>query len=360
MDEKNRPYSRDIQLLLSQFEQDFSTASITPLGNGHINDTFKLTTTTNHFVIQRVNHTVFPDPVAVCNNTQHINQHLNKQKLIGNYPYCVPQQLQTKRGESAVKIGDNYWRIMEFIENSYTLESVTSAKQAALVAQAFAQFSHALSEFPARNLSVIIDDFHNISSRMEQLQQATSKDEHNRLMHCQVVVDFCFSQQSFIDHVMTLCQKLPIHVTHNDTKINNLLFSSSSHQPCAVIDLDTCMPGLLMHDFGDMVRTCCSNLAEDDTDIHNMVLNFSIFEALIVNYQETFADNITALEKQSLIVGARLLPFIIGTRFLTDYLNGDSYFQTAHTNHNLDRAKNQFQLYKLITEAEDNLQQFIQ
>jgi len=359
MDDKNIPYSRDIQLLLSHFEQDFTTASLAPLGNGHINDTFKLVTATNSYVIQRINHEVFPDPVALCNNAQLINQHLSKQKLNNGYPLFVPQHLLTITGDSAVKIGENYWRIMEFIESSYTLESVTTPKQAALVAQAFAQFSHTLSQFPAKNLTLIIKDFHDISSRMTQLRQAVTNDLHGRLYDCKDVVDFCFSQQKFIEQVIEISNKLPVHVTHNDTKINNLLFSASSHQPCAVIDLDTCMPGLLMHDFGDMVRTCCSNLAEDDTDIDSMVLNLSIFEALIINYQDTFADSITESEKQSLIVGARLLPFIIGTRFLTDHLNGDKYFHTSRVNHNLDRAKNQLQLYKLITAAESNLQQFV-
>jgi hypothetical protein len=127
-----------------------------------------------------------------------------------------------------------------------------------------------------------------------------------------------------------------------------------------VIDLDTCMPGLLMHDFGDMVRTCCSNLAEDDTSSAEMVFKYDIFEALITNYQAVFGETLTSLENESLIIGAKLLPFIIGSRFLTDNLEGDKYFQVSRKNHNLDRAKSQFQLFKLVAEAEPELRKFIQ
>ena len=189
---------------------------------------------------------------------------------------------------------------------------------------------------------------------MRQLQKAVDNDLQGRLSNCQELVNFCFDQKNFIDHVVDISKKLPLHVTHNDTKINNLLFTTGD-KPCAVIDLDTCMPGLLMHDFGDMVRTCCSNLAEDDTSTDKMVLKFDIFEALIQNYQNAFGEKITALEKESLIVGAKLLPFIIGTRFLTDHLNGDNYFQVSRENHNLDRAISQVQLFTLVCESEPEL-----
>ncbi len=195
---------------------------------------------------------------------------------------------------------------------------------------------------------------------MRQLSEAVANDHENRLADCQIVVDFCFSQQHFIEKVVGLSSQLPLHVTHNDTKINNLLFSKTDDSPCAVIDLDTCMRGLLMHDFGDMIRTCCSNLAEDDASTEKMVLNIDIFQALISNYQQAFGDKLSQLERESLLVGAKLLPFIIGMRFLTDHLNGDKYFNVSRANYNLDRAKNQLHLYKLVSEAEPQLVPFIQ
>lgn len=357
MDNKAVSLNTDIDTVLNNYDYDFSKVEISPLGNGHINNTYKLTTADAEFVLQQVNHDIFPKTVELSSNAQKINDHLIQQKAQGNYPLSVPQQLLTKTGATCIKIGRNYWRLMEFISNSYTLEEVESPEQAALVATAFAQFSCALSNFPAKDIAVIIDDFHEISFRMQQLTEAVKNDAKGRLAACQDLVDFCFAQQNFIEYVVNISQQLPLHVTHNDTKINNLLFTTGD-MPCAVIDLDTCMPGLLMHDFGDMVRTCCSNLAEDDTSSEKMVLKLDIFEALITNYQNTFADKITDLEKESLIVGAKLLPFIIGTRFLTDHLNGDNYFHVSRKNHNLDRAKSQIQLFKLVSEAEPELVKF--
>lgn len=354
MDNKAASLNTDIDTVLNNYDFDFSKVEITVLDNGHINNTYKLTTPNAEFVLQQINHDVFPKTVELCSNAQKINQHLLQQKLNGNYPLSVPQQLLTKAGETYIKIGANYWRLMEFISDSYTLAEVESPKQAALVARAFAQFSCALSDFPAKKLAVIIDGFHDISFRMSQLSEAVANDNQGRLADCKDLVGFCFSQHEFINHVIDISKKLPLHVTHNDTKINNLLFTTGD-KPCAVIDLDTCMPGLLMHDFGDMVRTCCSNLAEDDTRTEKMALKLDIFEALITNYQNTFANKLTALEKDSLIVGAKLLPFIIGTRFLTDHLNGDHYFHVSRKNHNLDRAKSQIRLFKLVSEAEPEL-----
>ncbi|MCJ8292828.1 MAG: aminoglycoside phosphotransferase family protein [Colwellia sp.] len=354
MDNKARSLKTDIDTVLNNYDYDFSKVEITSLGNGHINNTYKLTTPDFEFVLQQINHDIFTKTVELSSNAQKINVHLLQKKNSGNYPLAVPQQVLSKTGETCIKIGSNYWRLMEFINNSYTLEEVESPEQAALVASAFAEFSCALSDFPAKDLAVIIEDFHDISFRMRQLKEAVANDIQGRLSDCQALVNFCFAQQSFIDHVVDISKKLPLHVTHNDTKINNLLFTTGD-KPCAVIDLDTCMPGLLMHDFGDMVRTCCSNLAEDDTSTEKMVLKLDIFEALISNYQNTFADKMTALEKESLIVGAKLLPFIIGTRFLTDHLNGDNYFQVSRENHNLDRAISQVQLFTLVCEAEPEL-----
>ncbi len=355
MDNINLPFSADIKLLLSHYDFDFSQAKLAPLGNGHINSTFKLSTPKAKFVLQKINHEVFPLTLELCENAQKINQHLKIQSQHASYPLKVPQQLLCRNGDSTVNVNGNYWRLMEYLPGSHTLEKVSNPVQASQVARAFAQFSCALSTFPAEKLTVIIEDFHDIRFRMEQLQEAIANNALNRLSACQEIVDFCLSQQDFVQQVSDLSKKLPVHVTHNDTKINNLLFDKATNEPCAVIDLDTCMPGLLMHDFGDMVRTCCSNLAEDDTSTNEMTLNLDIFEALIKSYRAVFGDKMTLLEKESLIIGARLLPFIIGSRFLTDHLNGDKYFHVSRENHNLDRAKSQLQLYKLISEAEPEL-----
>jgi Ser/Thr protein kinase RdoA (MazF antagonist) len=350
----NTKTNTDIDTVLNHYHFDFTHVEISPLGNGHINATYKLVTPEFEFVLQKINHEVFPQTTELCENAQKINQHLLQQKHTGNYALAVPQQFLTTSGKTCVNLGSDHWRLMEFISNSYTLEKVTAPEQAALVARAFGQFSCALSNFPVSELNVILEDFHDIRYRMRQLTAAIADDRVGRLANCQSLVNFCLNQKKLIRQVIEISEKLPLHVTHNDTKINNLLFTQHD-MPCAVIDLDTCMPGLLMHDFGDMVRTCCSNLAEDDIHHENMMLKHDVFSALINNYQRTFGDKLTALEKESLFIGAKLLPFMVGTRFLTDHLNGDKYFAISKEGHNLDRAKNQIQLYKLVSAAEPEL-----
>lgn len=348
--------NKEIEEVLRHYHYDFSQVVIATLGNGHINDTYKLSTPNNNFVLQKINHHVFTNPLQLSKNTQLINQYL----VDTDYPLLVPQQLQTKNGDYVVKTKQNYWRLMEYIEDSYSVEKVSTPKEAELVARSFAMFSSALSHFSTESLSVIIPNFHDIEFRLSQLREAIKNSKANRLNSCQELTEFCFAQQSFINEVVELSSKLPLRVTHNDTKINNLLFSKVDNNPCAVIDLDTCMPGLIMHDFGDMVRTCCSNLEEDDGNVSAMQFQFDIFEALITSYQKSFGTALSPLEKESLVVGARLLPFIIGVRFLTDYINGDVYFHCSRENHNLDRAKNQFQLFNLVSKATSELKRLIE
>ena len=340
--------------VLTNYALDFTQVIISPLGNGHINSTYKITTPEAEFVLQKINHTIFPKTKALFSNTEKVNQHLAKQKALGNYDFLVPKQLLTKDKQTYCELGKSYWRLMEYITDSNTVEMVTWPRQAKQVAKAFAHFSAALSDFDCTALTVMIDDFHNINVRLAQLTQAIEADRYKRLASCQHLVDFCSNESAFIDEVHQITAKLPLHVTHNDTKINNLLFTSAE-QPCAVIDLDTCMPGYLMYDFGDMVRSCCSNLAEDDANIENMTIKLDIFQALIINYQSAFGDKLTVFEKHSLITGAKLLPFMLGVRFLTDYLNDDIYFNTTRETQNLDRAINQLHMYKLLSQTESKL-----
>jgi Phosphotransferase enzyme family. len=164
------------------------------------------------------------------------------------------------------------------------VESVDTPNQAKQVAASFGQFTAALSEFPAEKLDEVIPRFHDLSFRLEQLSNAVRLDKQQRLQDCKSLVDFCLEQTTFINKVAKIVRQLPVQVTHNDTKINNLLFCSESKAPIAVIDLDTCMPGFIMNDFGDMVRTCCSNLPEDGTDLESMKVRLDIFAALAEGY----------------------------------------------------------------------------
>ncbi len=341
----------ELEEVVNQFGYQANNYQAVPLGNGLINHTFFIEDDRKNMVLQRLNHNVFPQPQQVIENAELISQHLCSQKENNNYPLTPIWQLNANNGDIAVQQGEYTWRALHYQPNCYTIEAISTTTQASQAATAFAQFTAALSNFDAKKLNTIIPDFHNIHFRLNQLNQAIVSDQADRLTTCQPWIKYCLAQQGFIDQVGKLTTKLPLHVTHNDTKINNLLFCSKLHRPLAVIDLDTCMPGYLMHDFGDMVRTCCSNLTEDSTDLKQMEIRLDIFHALLNAYTDTFKDQITPLERKSLLIGAQLLPLMIGMRFLTDYLNGDNYFHINYPEHNLDRAANQFTLHKLLNRS---------
>lgn len=345
--------------VLPFYQCSINNSTVSALGNGLINQTFLVRNTEQSFVLQQINQHVFKQPQQVVNNAELINKHLQNKKEQGQYSLEPIWQIAVDNTSPLVILDESYWRAIQFIPNCYTVEAVETEEQAHQVASAFGLFTSALSDFPASQLDEIIPDFHNLDFRLAQLREIVKADPQQRLSQCQQLVDFCFDQYSFIKKVAELVKVLPIQVTHNDTKINNLLFNSESKKPIAVIDLDTCMPGFVMHDFGDMVRTCCSNLPEDAVELDQMQIRMDIFEALSKSYIQSFEGKITKLEQESLVIGAQLLPFMIGIRFLTDFIDGDNYFHTKYAEHNLDRAKNQLHFFKLLNQSENKLTQII-
>lgn len=345
--------------VLPHYHCSLNNSTVSSLGNGLINSTFLVRSINASFVLQKINKHVFPQPLEVVNNAELINNHLLQKQAQSQYQLTPMRQLENSNKDVFSLVDNDYWRAIEFIPNCYTVEAVDTPDQAQQVATAFAKFSHALNDFPAEELSVIIPDFHNLAHRLQQLEDAAQKNSHHRLDECKELFNFCLAQHEFINNVATLESSLPLRVTHNDTKINNLLFNASNKSPIAVIDLDTCMPGFIMHDFGDMVRTCCSNLPEDGRNIEQMQVREDILLALAQGYMSELHQQMTELEKQSLVVGALLLPFMIGVRFLTDFLDGDNYFSTDHDMHNLERAKNQIQLYRLLNEIQPKIHHMI-
>ncbi|WP_206485093.1 aminoglycoside phosphotransferase family protein [Thalassotalea sp. G2M2-11] len=351
---------QQINHVLSFYDASLDTCTIAPLGNGLINCTYLVSNQDKQFVLQRINHQVFKHPEQVINNAELLSEHIKQKHKLNQYALSPIWQIHTNAGTAIVKDNGSSWRALNFITDSYTVESVSSPEQAAQVATAFGQFTAALADFPAGKLNEIIPNFHHLDTRLAQLTQAVNTDPAKRLQQCQQIVDFCLAQQDFIEQVATLSESLPIRVTHNDTKINNLLFSRASDKPIAVIDLDTCMAGFIMNDFGDMVRTCCSTEPEDGTNLTNMAVKIEIFQALAQAYIKSFSGTMSELEKHSLVVGTQLLPFMLGIRFLTDFINGDNYFHTKHPLHNLERAKNQLHFFTLLQKLAPKLSDIIQ
>lgn len=345
-----------IEVYLSEsFGLDEKHASIKPIGSGHINTTMLLSTSKRSLVVQKLNTVVFPKPQLLVDNARLIEQHLSKKQQAGEFNLAIIRHVATTQNDYLVNNDDDTWRALEFIGGSYSEDVVNTASQAQTAANAFGQFAQALQDFDANNLHAVIPNFHNLAMRAEVFKQVVSTDPHKRLAHCQEEVDFCLSQLSLIDELNALEGKVPIRVCHNDTKINNMLFCLDSNNAKAVIDLDTCMPGYWLNDFGDMVRTFCSAEQEDSTALEKVGVREDIFAAIVKGYVEPLKAVLTPAEKQSFWLGAKVMPFMIGLRFLTDYIDGDNYFSVKHKRHNLDRAKNQFALYKDIVSKQQVL-----
>lgn len=345
--------------MITAFGYKPTNCEFSSLGNGLINNTFLIKSTDSTFVLQCLNRQVFPIPSNVINNANLISAHLQRKVLRQQYPLTPIYQLPNAKNSYAVEVDGEIWRGLFYIPHCFTLESINNTEQASAVANAFAQFTAALSDFDCEQLSQIIVQFHDLAARSKQLQKAITCSTNALLSKAKLAINFIQLQEAFFNDIAKITSKLPKRVTHNDTKINNLLFSQHSKKPVAVIDLDTCMAGFVMHDYGDMIRTCCISIAEDSPDLNDMTINFEMLTAMTHAYIAGFNGDLSRLEQQSLLAGLKLMPFMLGIRFLTDFLNGDKYFKTSYPEHNLVRAKNQLHLYKLYCQHEEQLTKIV-
>jgi len=334
--------------------------SVSPLGNGHINDTFLVRWPLGELVLQKINTQVFKTPNELVDNADKIAHYLSDKQACGDYSLKVVKPVRTQDGLLAVDLGERgFWRAINYLPHSHSIEVVSSEDEAFAAAKAFGHFSSALSSLDATELADVIAQFHHLPGRIEQLQAAVAKDSQARVNSCREWIDFALSQQSLLKELSDISPKLPLRTCHNDTKINNMLFDKRDMSSLAIIDLDTCMKGHLMYDFGDMVRTFCSPEEEDSTALENVHVRESIFAEICRGYLSELGEVLSREERASLWLGARVICLMIGVRFLTDHLNGDVYFHIHHENHNLERAANQFTLYKSLLEQQENLLAFL-
>ena len=334
--------------------------SLKPIGNGHINTTMLLKTDDQALVVQKLNTDVFPAPEKLVENARLIEQHLTKKNNNGEYDLDIIRHVPTIENDFLVEYDQGVWRALEFIGGSYSEDVVASISQAQTAANAFGQFALALQDFQAEQLHHVIPNFHNLEMRFAAFKKVLEQNPLNRTALCQDDVDFCLEQQSLVAELKALDGTIPLRPCHNDTKINNMLFCTKSDNAKAVIDLDTCMPGYWLFDFGDMVRTFCSPEQEDSTNLNNVRVREEIFAAIVKGYVEPLQNVITDAEKQSFWLGTKVMTFMIGLRFLTDFIDGDNYFATKHANHNLERARNQFALYRDILDKEHTLKAILE
>jgi aminoglycoside phosphotransferase (APT) family kinase protein len=354
----------DLAAVVRQFEISGVYASAAPYGSGHINDSycalFEEGTRQVHYLVQRMNHEIFKNPIAVMENIQRVTAHLGDQ--LAGASDCDRRVLALVPAHDGrtwhTDEGGNYWRVYRFIENARSFDAVETPQQAYQAARAFGRFQQMLAGLPAPRLHDTIPNFHNTPKRFEDLQRAIAADVANRASLAKAEIGFALAHQSIVGVLIEA--NLPERVTHNDTKFNNVLLDDATGEGICVIDLDTVMPGLAAYDFGDMVRTTTSAAMEDEQDLSKVSMEFPMYEALVRGYLDAAGTFLTDAEKRHLAFSGKLITFEIGTRFLTDYLSGDTYFKVHRDGHNLDRCRTQFKLVESIESQEDKMHRFVQ
>lgn len=336
-----------------------------PHGSGHINDTlcvvFDQAGNDVRYIFQRINHQVFPEVDALMENVGRVTAHVADRVSRDDNRRAL-QLLPTDDGRLyTCAAGGSYWRLYLFIEGASTHDTLRSVGQAFEAARAFGAFQRLLGDLPGPRLHEIIPGFHDTPRRFQALQAAATTDRVGRVAGARAEIEFAFSREPMTAGLLALAREgtIPERITHNDTKINNVMLDDVTGEALCVIDLDTVMPGLSLYDFGDMVRTAVSPAAEDETDLGRIQVRLDIFEALTRGFAAGVGPILTEAEWENLAFSSRLMTFEVGIRFLTDYLQGDTYFKVMRSDHNLDRCRNQFELVRKLECAGKELEAIV-
>ena len=339
----------------------------TAYGEGHINQTYAVTeqTTQNRYILQKINTDTFKDPDGLMENICGVTDFLReKAKQRGADPERATLHVAlTKAGKPYYKAADGgCWRVYDFVENTVCLQQVQSSEDFYQSAVAFGNFQHQLADYPANTLHETIPHFHDTPKRFADFQRAVAEDRMGRAAQVQREIEFVRAREADY-HVMVdllTAGKLPLRVTHNDTKLNNILFDKTTGEGLCVIDLDTVMPGLAANDFGDSIRFGANHCAEDESDLSKVNFSMELFEIYTKGFLQAAGEAFTPLEKQTLPWGAKLMTMECGMRFLADYLEGDHYFHINYETQNLNRARTQFKLTADMEKSWDAMQKIIE
>lgn len=341
------------------FEGEF--LSLKEFGSGHINKTYIADFGNNKYVIQRVNNDVFKHIDELMENVFAVTEYLRDVIRVngGDPERETLHYIKTKNGENYLKAPDGgYYRAYVFVKDSIGFDSADTPELFGRSGAAFGRFQKMLKDFDADSLYETIPNFHNTFWRYEnEFLPAVKSAPKEKLEECKEEIDFVNSQKDDMKRLTEL--DIPLRVTHNDTKLNNVMFDKNTGECVCVIDLDTVMPGLALYDFGDSIRFGASTAAEDETDLSRVKIDLDYFKAYAEGFLSEAGDALTDLEKSQLAFASKLMTLECGMRFLTDYLNGDVYFRTDYDKHNLDRARNQFRLVKDMDKKMSRMEEII-
>ncbi|HEY4537438.1 MAG TPA: aminoglycoside phosphotransferase family protein [Erysipelothrix sp.] len=349
---------------ISMFQFEGTYISHQRYGNGHINDTFLVETDAQKYILQRINHDTFKDPEALMENIKNVTDFIAQQVKArqGDLKREVLTLIQTK--DDHVLYHDSmgsYWRAYLFIDNAITYDLVEKPEDFYQSALAFGKFQRDLAAFPAEKLHETIPHFHHTPKRLLALKEAIQEDPKNRVKDVQAEIDFILNRASFTTLFIDLYEegKLEKKVTHNDTKLNNVMIDTHTNKALCVIDLDTVMPGFALDDYGDSIRFGASTALEDERDLDKVDFDLGLFELYTKGFIEGCGNSLSALEIELFPSAAKMLTLECGIRFLTDHILGDHYFNIKRENHNLDRTRTQLKLVEKMEEKWDDMEEII-
>lgn len=360
--------SPDVAAIVAAFDLPGQIAEAKPVTDGHINETVSVMlqgTPQVRYILQRINNTVFPHPDQLMDNYVRVTRFIRKklQDLGEDAERGTIHLVRTRAGRKPYHLDDQgkYWRLFPAAPHTVTLMRPEKPAQMYEAGRGFGRFQWLLSDFPARELYEVIPGFHDTAMRVAAFEKAVAEDPEGRAAGVATEIAFVRAHAADASRILNLLEsgELPTRVTHNDTKINNVLLDATTYEAVCVIDLDTVMPGSLLYDFGDAIRSGTNTADEDEADLSKVHLDLALYEAYARGFLQEMQD-ITPLEKELLPFSARLLTYECGTRFLTDYLLGDAYFRISRPTQNLDRARTQFRLVAEMIEREAEIRRMLE
>ena len=359
---------QQLNSILSSFKYDGEPYSCTAYGNGHINSTFKVECKngdkTTRYILQRVNNNIFPDTYALIENVENVTAFLREKiaKHGGDVLRETLNLVPTVDGKNYYTDENGMsWRSYIFIEDAVCYEKIEKPQDFYNCGYAFGNFQNLLADFPAEKLNEVIENFHNTPTRYETFKRAVEADICGRAKSVLKEIAFVNARAKDMSLLTDMLKmgEIPLRVTHNDTKLNNCMFDKNTGETICVIDLDTVMPGLRAYDYGDSIRFGATTGAEDEPQLSKVNFSLPLFESYTKGFIKACGESMDEKEALSLPIGAKLMTLECGMRFLTDYLEGDTYFKTARENHNLDRCRTQFKLVSDMEQQWDKMNEIV-
>ena len=344
--------------ILRQFCLDAEPASCTPYGCGHINRTYLVATAGGRcYILQKINHHTFRDVAGLMENIELVTEHLRRKSPD---PRSVLTLIRTKDGKSYLEADDGYWRVFRFVEDSICLQQPESDADFYESAVGFGTFQQLLSDFPAEKLHETIPNFHNTPDRYRAFHETLTRNPMHRAAQVQPEIEFALARQAEMAALQNALDagELPLRVTHNDTKLNNVLFDAKTRKALCIIDLDTVMPGSALYDYGDSIRFGAATAAEDERELDKMEMSLERFRVFTRGYVRA-CPGLTQKELELLPLGAKVMTMECGVRFLTDHIDGDNYFSIHREGQNLDRAHTQFKLVADMERKWDKMKEIV-